>query len=527
MVAYGTIPHKLELLLRHPRVLKVGRLVNQDLTRLRTAFRLSQPFAGGVDLAKFAKDRRVIRDIQKCTLSDLCALVLQRRLSKNTPIRVNEQWENATLTQGQLEYAASDAYAALLIYEKLAQLHVPVPLSSSCPLPPAQSPILIYSSDNTNIIAEAQVSHLTSSQQFDGIHITSSHIILDVLRVLVPGALISAHHHRSLESFGSTPFSVVCLRSHACLYSPLDTPIQMPHPSETLSSVIGESSQTQLRSLPADSDVLTLDGKPEADDEQSPITSIADLMSQDLSEPGPSTKVPATGSAHTHSPDQPVRCIENLESWEAPLRSRVLKDIWHIFHMFYLSATHGLRKQFTRDLRDAFFVPDEEDRTRIDAWGASQDPPQSYEKLRNSSPQWIRQHCKHRIPPPHILHPLVAQVFNTYGSLVDPSTKKALFSDDNWKTAKSVLELIRNGLVSDPPGIPLYTLLGVDQKAGDLPIYRCARGTNTTEGGVHTHIRSRLPKFGASIRHIQASLLDYMLCHNILVCHPLQRLAHS
>ncbi|EKM73567.1 hypothetical protein AGABI1DRAFT_134505 [Agaricus bisporus var. burnettii JB137-S8] len=184
--------------------------------------------------------------------------------------------------------------------------------------------------------------------------------------------------------------------------------------------------------------------------------------------------------------------------------------------MFYLSVTHGLRKQFTRELRDAIFIPDEEDRIRVNTWGAQQNPPQTYESLRNSSPQFLRQHCKHVIPPPHVLYPLVAHVFKTYGPLIDPKTKKPLFSTNNWQTANNVLNLIKNGYLSDPPGIPLYTIIGIDSRNGGLPLYRCARGTNTTEGGVHTHIRSRLPKFGTTIRHVNASLLDYVLRHNIL-----------
>ncbi|EKM73899.1 hypothetical protein AGABI1DRAFT_133904 [Agaricus bisporus var. burnettii JB137-S8] len=93
---------------------------------------------------------------------------------------------------------------------------------------------------------------------------------------------------------------------------------------------------------------------------------------------------------------------------------------------------------------------------------------------------------------------------------------KPLFSTNNWQTANNVLNLIKNGYLSDPPGIPLYTIIGIDSRNGGLPLYRCARGTNTTEGGVHTHIRSRLPKFGTTIRHVNASLLDYVLRHNIL-----------
>ena len=103
------------------------------------------------------------------------------------------------------------------------------------------------------------------------------------------------------------------------------------------------------------------------------------------------------------------------------------------------------------------------------------------------------------------------------GGIKSIETNKPLFTLENWKTAKHILELIQNGYLSDPPGIPLYTVVGLDKKAGGLPIYRCSRGTNAMEGGVHKHIRARLPKCGASIRHVNAMLHDFVLYHNLVV----------
>ena len=182
--------------------------------------------------------------------------------------------------------------------------------------------------------------------------------------------------------------------------------------------------------------------------------------------------------------------------------------------MFYISAAHPLRVRFTQELRDALFIPDQADKDRINAWGSTQSPPQTYEHLRNRDSLWVSQHCKHITPSPEKLYPLVSCVFHTYGPMIDPVSKKPLFSLDNWKTAKNVLDLIQNGYVSDPPGIALYTMIGLDNKNGGLPRYRCSRGTNATEGGVHKHIRERLPKCGTSLRHMQATLYDFVLHHN-------------
>ncbi len=169
MVAKESLPHKLQVLLAHPRVLKVSRLVNADLARLQSSCHLSQfNVTGGMDLTKFAKDCGVIRSASRISLSDLCATILHRRLNKNTAVRINKQWENTTLRPDQLQYAAADACAALLIYENLVQLKVPIPMSATDVLLP-HSPVLIYSMDNMTVIAEAQISQSTYLKPFDDI----------------------------------------------------------------------------------------------------------------------------------------------------------------------------------------------------------------------------------------------------------------------------------------------------------------------------------------------------------------------
>lgn len=99
----------------------------------------------------------------------------------------------------------------------------------------------------------------------------------------------------------------------------------------------------------------------------------------------------------------------------------------------------------------------------------------------------------------------------------DAKSGAPLFNSNAWKTAKNILNLIQQGFVSDPPDVPLYFQLGLDGSAGNLPIYRCIRGTNNTEGGVHKHLRRHLPQSGVSIRHISAALTDFTLHHNLTV----------
>ena len=58
--------------------------------------------------------------------------------------------------------------------------------------------------------------------------------------------------------------------------------------------------------------------------------------------------------------------------------------------------------------------------------------------------------------------------------------------------------------------------MGVDKN--NLPMYRCSRGTNSLEGGVHQNIIRKFGSFGAGPHMTDCMLADYRLRHNIDVC---------
>jgi hypothetical protein len=131
---------------------------------------------------------------------------------------------------------------------------------------------------------------------------------------------------------------------------------------------------------------------------------------------------------------------------------------------------------------------------------------------------WDR--CKRYIRPPGVIYPLVEKLFRTYGPLKDVRGEP-LFTNQATKMAQAILRLIRDGFVSDPPGVALYTQIGVDKKAENLPIYFCCRGTNISEGAVHRPILHIFPSNGVGVRHATMALVAYILKHNLKVCNYL------
>ena len=217
MVAHRRLPTKLTMLLQNPRVQKVGRKVNGDLKQLQGAVDPSLPFVGALDLATYAKQHHVVSSAT-CSLADLCAAVLGKRLNKNVSERTSSAWEHFSLTAEQQQYAATDAYLPLVLYHKLSTFSIPKNLPST--LTPLM-PVLVYSTDNTVLIGRGHLSPNLYANSFDGVNLTKTRTLVDIQDVFVPAAIISSHGKRSLQSFGATPFSLVCMRSHVQIYNPL------------------------------------------------------------------------------------------------------------------------------------------------------------------------------------------------------------------------------------------------------------------------------------------------------------------
>lgn len=102
------IPLELLEILSDANIVKAGVAIADDIKEINKL----APFtaAGFIELADMAKKRK----IKNFGLRALTALCLQKRLSKKAKA---SNWEREELTEGQIQYAASDAVVGLLIYE--------------------------------------------------------------------------------------------------------------------------------------------------------------------------------------------------------------------------------------------------------------------------------------------------------------------------------------------------------------------------------------------------------------------------
>lgn len=173
---------------------------------------------------------------------------------------------------------------------------------------------------------------------------------------------------------------------------------------------------------------------------------------------------------------------------------------------------HGLLKEFSRRFSESLFVLDEEDvkkvKLALEANGESWDKKMKYDR------QWFWKRAKHNVLSPQHLVPILKSLFLSFGPLKCSKSGRALFDKLVWNQALSVLKTVQLGQASDPPNVELYYKIGKKDKYG-LTLYRCIRGTNSLEGGVHQNLIRKFGSFGAGPELADAMLTEYRLRHNL------------
>lgn len=109
-VNHTGLPEELTALFENSNIIKTGVGIRDDIKALQKL----RPFepAGFLDLSTLAKQA----GLQVESVKKLTALLLGFRISKSAQ---TSNWEVATFTQKQIEYAATDAWVCLELYSKL------------------------------------------------------------------------------------------------------------------------------------------------------------------------------------------------------------------------------------------------------------------------------------------------------------------------------------------------------------------------------------------------------------------------
>jgi hypothetical protein len=192
--------------------------------------------------------------------------------------------------------------------------------------------------------------------------------------------------------------------------------------------------------------------------------------------------------------------------------SNIFSDVFHVQDRVNREVyhTHTLHAAFARAFSDTMLVPDKGDKRRVEA--VLQKKELTWDKVRRSTTAWLWKRVQRYIPEKSLLHKILSELFQCWGPIICSKSNAPLFNDDAWKKARGVLHDVEMGWVTDPTGIPMYTVEGHDKNG--LTIYHCLRGTNSVEGAVHNPIRRCFGSLNASPEHADCLVADFRHRHN-------------
>ncbi|KAJ7152904.1 hypothetical protein C8R46DRAFT_912792, partial [Mycena filopes] len=517
------VPTSLKALLLSPRVIKVGHHVQGTLDNLSFLWEFKicdRDKASWIDLGILARSKGLIPQASM-SLKRLSEEVLGRTFDGLEDARCSD-WCRESLSNDQKTYVVRNVWLSLHLFKAIVEK------------PPAGARLSRIGLPGENITMRNGT--VTVAQGFFGVQMTkfpvsdtktitlsnSKRALVTITKVVAP-SFICHYHGKTLGEMGEPPFDVVVdlpsLVSREIERE--ETPVQPEQDLDDLS--VGDEDQSRVE--PDSESDSERDSAYGSDDESdvSPVSSTTqenpaaldhgedeyeEFMDPDLDAaialhpegPAPST----TGSVHP--------LVQPAHS-DGPWPTRTFQDVLHEMERLnkHINKDHSLAKQFSRWLRDAILVPDKIDKARVEA--VLKKRGKTWAKTVRNNPDWVWQRVRRFIPPPDILEAVLKKLFATHANLPCSKNNIRLFNEDCRKAAAAMLDDVRKGWVSDPPGIALFNRLRTDE-AG-LPIWHCIRGTSSLEGGVHMPVRSRFGSLGASVEMSVAHLSDFSYRKNI------------
>jgi hypothetical protein len=433
----------------------VGRNVGPDLYKLVEDYKLNVP-KNFEELGKLAVNRGCIEDGRE-GLSSICQSILGKQLKKDESIRYSDWRSN--LSNEQLKYAALDAYCSFKIFKQLQQVNPvlrEIKDKDSCHI---GMPVKLNSTlSNSRVIALGTISALSGN--WNNYKISKGRVVVKVIAVINP-----------------------------------DFELKYPlGDKKYLGEYISENQNEGFEILV---DIRTLRGHSETTWTQSAVTQVIESASRKQSR-----------NSREIADEIFVRPMSNAIHYT----SRVKLDAWHAMDRIYLPQNHAMTAEFRSALRDAIFKVDSSDYERLAR--VLQMKNIDIKKVKETNWKYFARRVRRVIPEPKELGERVRMVIRFYRDKRDKllGDKPLFYNDESIASAKSLLNHIDLGCLSDHPDVQLYTKIGED--ADGLPLYHCVRGTSGTES-VHQKLIKRFSAYSAGPRFTDALLREHRHRHNL------------
>eukprot|EP00158_Paraphelidium_tribonemae_P005263 Partr_v1_DN27252_c1_g3_i5_m38927 putative NA len=469
-------PPGLKTVLENPQIVKVGRQLSSD------KFKLSEfgvELRGTVDVVDLAKQHNFVKS-RKVSLADIVESVFGRSLPKDEAVRFSD-WEADVLSPMQKEYAAIDAYIVLKLYRYLKRFGAEIVLDESHV--GQEFDVVIVDGPPTRV-ATGSIARVLSS----------SIIEIKLQNILAKEAIIDGRKLGDMILPATLTIAKSLLRRPA--FSQEDAP-SLPVRIKRLDERAQQSALAALSELEL----------------QCPPSRTRDIV--DEWTPPAELHVPMTRSPFGDDDDYDVDDAD--DTWDTCHDScdrdtRVLLDAFHFEQRFKLLKSHGAAKEFLWALRDAIFQLCQEDVDNITRAFRETDPEFDFKNLLRYNSDYVFKRVRRFIPAPEILLHRVLAVYTEFAGRKDAKTGAKLFNKQAFKIAKASLIHIMKGCLSDPPNITLYREQGLDRLG--VMKWRCVRGTNYTEGGVHQKLIMNFSSWNASLEFGHAHIRLATTRHN-------------
>ncbi|KAJ3771035.1 hypothetical protein FB446DRAFT_789987 [Lentinula raphanica] len=558
----GQIPPCLRSVLTSCRIIKVGHGVMQLITLIATSLDIPDllamvPNSDGpfLDLGRLAKVKGAVQDAY-APLDSLVHAVLKWKLPDLPDISL------PAASPGSGHWSRSSALhvdSVWKLYQSLSQ-HKSVGLR----LHPSEARVgqlvtlvasrkevaegIILDHDGTVNVVMDETGSTTQ------LRITPAYSLIQITKVLVPGSIVSKHNQtvQWISDHGSKAVVQTRTLHTRSPISPLPfdpsstTNIGIPAPPSLIDMQrshisIGPSQGLRDRALPMSSeendDSLVSVSNADEDNAQELIEdeddhinpSYLDDDDNGLGEELDDDDIEPTPEELIVNSVQEVRSLlTQQQDSQSSLASRVYDDVFHFMDRLLrtLPKKHSAFKEFSYQFSETIFVRDEGDLKAVKS--VLEKKKISWDYVVRAKRTWVNQHVRRYIPPPAKLEADLKLLFESFKNIVCSSDVRRgrgrFFSKESNQVSQNLLDTVHSGFLSDPPGIPLYYIIGWDRDG--LPLYRTIRGTNSIEGGVHMLIRRIFGSLKASPELAVALLSNWILQRNQRVGH-LNRTGHK
>ncbi|KDQ63989.1 hypothetical protein JAAARDRAFT_43247 [Jaapia argillacea MUCL 33604] len=431
----AAVPSNLLALLLSNQVIKVGGTVTADLKLVAKFWLIEElisqltqnPDNVVVELGVMTKLKGVTTTTQTST-SALSGIILKRSLDRPSTIHLSK-WSLFPLSEEQKRFAALDAYTSLCIWKQLfTMVSVNQPV-----LNPEHGQLVNILGGRKKVVAHGKIVINGNERRIELPHrdgkkkmgITPHRLLVEVDEILVP-QFEPGLHKIPLTEMGPTPFHLLVDEDGYDIDYKFEEIIR----------------NTDIDTLSVPPTTAPPSTQPSPQPSTLPLAPLSTGISTSLTQPA---DVPPEGMA-----------------------TRTIDDNWHVQDhlMSKLSRSHSAYKPFAQALSWTMLVYDEQDHKRFEeviiahGW--------KWEDMLEAKPDAVNC-CVHRYcPPPDTLYQSLKVLFESWQDVqcsLDPN-HGVLFSQKARKQAENILKVVQLGLVSDPPGIPLYF-----QDSGVLPSF--------------------------------------------------------